>query len=195
MNGAGSTDSVADFSVIVTPAITSFTPTFGGTGKEVTITGTGFTGTTAVKFGPATASFTFDSDTQLTATVPATAKTGAITVTNAAGSAVSTDVFTVATTPPTVTNFSPALGAAGASVTITGTNLSSTTEVDFGGVSASFVVNSATSVTATVPTVAADRRRDERQADGHDRRRRDDDDEDVPGHRGAVDHVVHAWER
>ena len=153
VNGAGSTDSAADFSVIVAPAITSFTPTFGGTGKSVTINGTGFTGTTAVKFGTATATFTFVSDTQLTATVPATAKTGAITVTNPAGSAVSTGVFTVATTPPTVSTFAPLLGAAGASVTITGTNLSTTTEVDFGSVSASFVVNSDTSVTATVPTV------------------------------------------
>ncbi len=153
-NGAGSTDSAADFSVIVTPSITSFTPTFGGTGQQVTITGSGFTGTSAVKFGTGTASFTVDSDTQITATVPATAKTGPITVTTASGSDVSSDTFTVATTPPTVTSFAPLLGAAGASVTITGTNLANTTEVDFGSVSASFVVNSATSVTATVPAVA-----------------------------------------
>ena len=153
VNGAGSTDSVADFSVIVVPTITSFDPTFGGTGKEVTITGTGFTGTTAVKFGTGTASFTFVSDTELDATVTAASKTGPITVTNPAGSAVSDDVFTVATTPPTISSFAPLLGAEGASVTITGTNLSNTTEVDFGGISASFVVNSATSVTATVPSV------------------------------------------
>ncbi len=56
---------------------------------------------------------------------------------------------------PTVTEFSPARGAAGTSVTVTGTNFVCITSVTFNGVSASFTVASATSLTATVPAGAA----------------------------------------
>ena len=152
-NDAGSADSVADFSVIVTPSISSFTPSFGAVGQTVTVNGSGFTGTTAVKIGTGTASFSFVSDTQLTVTVTAASKTGPITVTNPAGSDVSADTFTVVTTPPKITTFAPAFGVLGDHVVITGTNLSNTTDVKFGSVSAAFVVNSGTQVTATVPTV------------------------------------------
>ena len=156
-NTVGTGTSVANFGVVVAPVITSFTPTSGAVGHVVEIDGSGFTGTTAVKFGATSASFSFVSDTELTAPVPTGAKTGQISVTNLVGTAttaaLSPSVFTVASTGPTVTGFSPALGAAGAQVTITGTNLATTTDVEFGSVSASFVINSGTSVTATVPTV------------------------------------------
>jgi uncharacterized repeat protein (TIGR03803 family) len=80
----------------VTPVILSFKPTSGTVGTPVTITGTSFTGTTRVTFGgvPAT-SFSVDSDTQVTATVPAGAKTGRIAITTPGGTAISKDVFTV----------------------------------------------------------------------------------------------------
>ncbi len=56
------------------PTVTSLTPTTGTSagGTSVVITGTNFTGATAVKFGTTNAtSFTVDSDTQITATSPA----------------------------------------------------------------------------------------------------------------------------
>jgi len=53
-----------------------------------------------------------------------------------------------------ITGFSPTSGAPGAHVVITGSGLTQTTKVTFGDVTASFVVNSATQVTATVPTAA-----------------------------------------
>ena len=56
--------------------------------------------------------------------------------------------------PPTISSFSPASGPAGAAVTITGTNLESTTAVTFNGTTASFHVGSARTVTATVPAGA-----------------------------------------
>lgn len=69
-------------------SISDFSP-HGGVSGTVTITGAGFTGATAVSFGgtPA-AGFTVDSDTQITATAPASFSTGPISVT-AVGTATS----------------------------------------------------------------------------------------------------------
>ena len=56
------------------PTVTSVSPNIGPTtgGTTVIITGTGFTGATAVKFGAtAAASYTVNSSTQITATSPA----------------------------------------------------------------------------------------------------------------------------
>src|SRR4029450_4176338 len=59
-----------------------------------------------------------------------------------------------ATSAPTITSFSPTSGPVGATVTINGTNFTGATSVKFNGVSATFIVNSATKITATVPTGA-----------------------------------------
>jgi hypothetical protein len=77
------------------PAIYTFTPKSAAAGAEVTITGTGFTGVTAVSFHDASAKFTINSDTLLTATVPATATTGRIAVDTPAGTGASSASFTV----------------------------------------------------------------------------------------------------
>jgi hypothetical protein len=78
------------------PAITSIAPRSGSIagGTTVTITGTNLTSASAVKFGttPA-ASFTAESDTQITAITPATTTRGKVDVT----------VTTLAGTSPTVT--------------------------------------------------------------------------------------------
>ena len=66
--------------VVSAQTISTFTP-HGGRGEVVTISGTGFTGATSVNFGGvAAASFTVDSDTQITATAPAAFTTGPINV-------------------------------------------------------------------------------------------------------------------
>jgi hypothetical protein len=52
---------------------------------------------------------------------------------------------------PVVTAVSPASGAAGTLVTITGSNFSNTTAVDFGTVPAAFTFISPSEITATVP--------------------------------------------
>ena len=80
----------------VVPVILSFSPTSGTVGTKVTITGTSFTGATKVTFGGVKATtFSVDSDTQITATVPTGAKTGRIQVTTPGGTATSPGVFTV----------------------------------------------------------------------------------------------------
>ena len=56
--------------------------------------------------------------------------------------------------PPTITGLVPALGPVGATVTLTGTNLTGATAVKFNGTSASFTVTSSTQIAATVPVGA-----------------------------------------
>lgn len=81
--------------VSVGPTISGFNPTSGAVGATVTVYGSGFTGTTEVDFNGASASYTVVSDTVLTATVPAGATTGAISIQTGSGVVVSTSSFTV----------------------------------------------------------------------------------------------------
>jgi uncharacterized repeat protein (TIGR03803 family) len=69
--------------------------TSGRAGKVIQILGNGLTGTTSVKFGTGSASFTVVSDTFMTAVVPATGTTGAVTVTTPSGFRVSSKTFRV----------------------------------------------------------------------------------------------------
>jgi IPT/TIG domain len=142
--------------VPVPPSINNFSPLSGSVGTSVTITGSHFTGATAVGFGGVAATqFTVDSDTQITATVPAGATTGPITVSTPAGSGASATTFQVSGVP-SITGFTPASGVAGTVVTITGSSFTGATAVSFGGVNAtSFTVVSAVQITATVPASAA----------------------------------------
>ncbi len=89
----GSLQSNKIFRVI--PQIKSFTPTSGPAGTVVTITGVSLTQSTQITFAGKVAIPTVNSDTQVTATVPAGAKTGKITVTTAGGTATSSGTFTV----------------------------------------------------------------------------------------------------
>lgn len=74
-------------SVVQEPSITSFTPEEAATGGAISISGSHFENTTSVQFGGVeAASFSIDSDTNITAIVPAGAISGDITVTNSAGS-------------------------------------------------------------------------------------------------------------
>jgi uncharacterized repeat protein (TIGR03803 family) len=79
----------------VTPKVTTFSPASGPVGTSVTITGASLTQTSKVAFGGKTATFTVDSDTQVTATVPTGAVTGRIAITTAGGTASSATSFTV----------------------------------------------------------------------------------------------------
>jgi hypothetical protein len=74
--------------------VTSFTPASGGAGTVVTLSGSGFTGATAVLFnGVAASSLTVVSDIQITAVVPSGSTTGVITVQNGVCSGSSTASF------------------------------------------------------------------------------------------------------
>jgi hypothetical protein len=135
------------------PTVTNFTPSSGPVGTSVTVSGTNFTGASAVRFNGVSASFTVTSASTITATVPAGAATGPISATTSAGTASSASSFTVID-PPTITSFTPTSGRVGTSVTISGTNFTGATAVLFNGTSAAFTVGSATTITATVPAGA-----------------------------------------
>lgn len=79
----------------VIPTFKTFAPTSGPVGTPVTLTGTGLMQTRKVTFNGTSASFTVNSDTQVTATVPTGATTGKIDITTLGGGAISSTVFTV----------------------------------------------------------------------------------------------------
>jgi len=160
--GTSATGTADHYTYAAVPTVTSVSPTAGPTagGTTVTITGTAFTNATAVKFGATNAtSFTVNSATSVTATAPAeAAATVDITVTTAGGTSPAnpTDQYAYLGVP-TVTSVSPTSGPAGGgnTVTITGTNLTGATAVNFGTAAAAITTDSATSITATAPAETA----------------------------------------
>lgn len=77
-------------------AISSFSPTSGRFGTAVAISGSNLIGATGVDFnGVAAQQFTVDSSTRITATVPAGATTGRISITTADGTVNGAGLFTV----------------------------------------------------------------------------------------------------
>lgn len=131
-------------------------------GTTVVLTGTNFSATdlTVTFGGEPAASFVRDSATQITAVTPARpAGAQAIVVSNSDGpSAASAFTFEGV---PTITTLNPAtdVAAGGGSIVITGTGFLSVTGaagVKFGGTNAtSYVVNSATQITAVAPAKTA----------------------------------------
>jgi len=123
----------------------------GKVGAAIMILGNDLIGTTGVSFDGTPANFNVNANSYLTATVPNGATTGAITVAAPGGTLTSNQNFRVL---PQFTSFSPSSGPVGTPVTITGVSLTQTTAVTFGGVAASFTVDSDTQVIAMVPVGA-----------------------------------------
>jgi hypothetical protein len=138
------------FNYIPPPIISSFSTSSGGTGSVVLITGTNFINVTSVTFGgTVAASFVVNSATSISAIV-GTGSTGIVSVTTSYGKANSTDRFNFIA-KPVISSFSPVSAKKSAKVTIIGANFTNATNVIFGDTpAASFIVNSATSITATL---------------------------------------------
>lgn len=138
----------------VPPTITSFTPSnaCASSSQTVVITGTNFTGATAVTIGgTAAAAFVVNSATQITATIGA-GTTGTIQVTTPGGTATSAATFTVnplPANPGNPTSNSPQCNPPGVTLTRTGTPLAGVTwywQTTAGGTS---IANSAATFVAT----------------------------------------------
>src|SRR5690348_8621350 len=105
---------------VTVPVVQSLTPVSGPVDTEVTITGSGFTGATAVTFNgtPAPNRFTVVSASEISASVPLDASTGPVEVTGPGGTSPATETFTVTpaivvwppNTPPTTNIFVEGFG-------------------------------------------------------------------------------------
>jgi flagellar hook assembly protein FlgD len=153
----GSTSPVLSIEIMppapVLPTIASFTPDKGPVGSQVTITGTELGGTIGVTFNGSPAAFIVESNTQIRATVPASASNGKISVANAEGTVFSASDFTV-TAPPVINSFAPASGQEGVEVTIVGNYFNDATAVSIKGKAAAFVIDSNSQIRAYVPASA-----------------------------------------
>lgn len=162
-NGTSATGPADRFTYLSPPSVTGLSPAAGptGGGTSVVLTGTNFTGATAVTFGgTAASSFTVDSATQITATAPAGAAGGVnVRVTGPGGTSTigGGNLYTYVN-PPTIAAIAPSGGptSGSTSVVITGTNLVGASSVHFGSTAASsFTVDSATQITAVSPASSA----------------------------------------
>ncbi len=149
--GTHNTGTLYSLNASLTP-YAALLPASGRVGKSIDILGQKFNSATGVSFNGKAAAYKIVSDTYVTATVPAGATTGIVTVTIPGGNLRSKQTFRVT---PSIKSFTPSSGPVGTPVAITGVSLTQTTKVTFGAVKATtVVVNSDTQVTATVPSGA-----------------------------------------
>ena len=97
-HGRGAFIGVAPVGNLDPPTLTSFAPDCEAIGNTVTLTGTNFAQVVSVEFNGTPATFSLNSSTEIEAVVPTGASTGQITVTTAAGTAISVDDFVVINT-------------------------------------------------------------------------------------------------
>lgn len=122
-------------------------------GNTVTLSGVNLSGATAVAFGANSATPTVVNDGSLDVAVPAAAVAGPVSVTvTTPGGTVDGLTYNYVDSP-TVATISPTSGttAGGTVVSITGTSLSTTTSVTFGGTPANFGVISDTEISVRTP--------------------------------------------
>lgn len=125
---------------VTAPTISGFSPSSGAVGASIIITGTSFINVTNVTFGGVQANtYTVNSSSQITATVPLGAVSGVISVTTATGSASSSSSFTVVT-PYTLTITPSGYGTGTITSNVGGINCPGTCTAQ---------LNSGTSVTLT----------------------------------------------
>ncbi len=160
--GGASTAGSAQFSYIAPPTVNSVAPSSGPAagGTAVTLTGTGFTGATSVRFGGVAATgLTVLNDSTITVNAPSgSAGTVDVTVTTPGGTSSfrSADQFTYLAAP-SISGISPTAGplAGGTSVILTGSGFTGATGVRFGATAASFTFSNDHQITATSPANGA----------------------------------------
>ncbi|MEU9497111.1 IPT/TIG domain-containing protein [Streptomyces sp. NPDC048196] len=151
----GGTSNPLPFFYVGAPFKSSLSPVTGPTagGDTVTITGTGLSTATSVAFGAASAAPTVINDSQLTVTVPAGAAAGSVGVSVTTAGGTNNGLSYTYVDAPTVTSLTPTAGptSGGTGVTITGTQLTTTQSVSFGGAPAPFDVINDTTISAVTP--------------------------------------------
>lgn len=139
-------------------SVTGFSPTSGKPGTAVTISGTGFSETSAsntVKFNGVSATVISSTSTTISTTVPTSATSGKVSVATGGATASSSDDFIVIS--HTITSVAPTSGLVGAPITITGTDFSTTLAnnmVKFNNTAATVTAATATTLSVNVPAGA-----------------------------------------
>jgi len=129
-------------------AISTYSPNSGKTGDTVTISGTGLASVSAVYFNGVSATFSLSGATSLSATVPAGATSGPLTLTSG-GQTVLLGNFAVLSTVPALRKFSTPVAAPGMTVSLSGSGFDVQTDGEN-----TVTVNG---VNARIAAVAADR--------------------------------------
>jgi RHS repeat-associated protein len=137
------------------PWISGISPTTARVGTQVQVNGSGFGATqvssTLTFYQGGTTTIVSWSDTQIVAVVPATATTGAVSLTES-GVTSNTDVV-LTVPPPQITSISPASGNIGTQVTVNGSGLQATqgsSSITFNGRSGTVGTWSDTQIVATI---------------------------------------------
>lgn len=140
------------------PVVTSVTPASGPANvfTPITITGSGFTGTSAIAIGPTslgTGDWLVVNDTTITTQAPqGTAGAVSVQVTTSGGSSAANKLYTYLPSPPAIAGISPNSGstAGGTQVTISGTGFTGATNINIGGVPLTAInIKSDTAIIAT----------------------------------------------
>jgi YD repeat-containing protein len=142
-------------------SVIGFIPQAGPVSSSVTISGTAFSTTPSlntVQFNGTSATVSAATATQLIVTVPSGATTGSISVTAPSGAATSSTSFTVtsSTGTPTISGFTPSIGAVGTAISISGTNfdVAANDKTRFNVALATATSATSSSVSTSVPTGA-----------------------------------------
>lgn len=147
-------ESVSDSVFVVqepTPTITSFSPTSGQLGTQVTLTGNHFNGVSSVLLGGKEAAFQIVADSQILITVPADGMTGSLRVESPSGDAETESLFYC---PASIDSFEPLKAIPGSELMIQGANFTGTSRVRIGGKEAEILSVSLSGILATVPSDA-----------------------------------------
>ncbi|MFG2627007.1 IPT/TIG domain-containing protein [Streptomyces sp. NPDC048473] len=152
---SGGTSNPIPFFYVGAPFKSGLSVSSGATagGNTVVISGNGLSTATGVAFGANTATPTVLSDSQISVVVPAGAAAGPVGVSVTTAGGTNNGLSYTYIDDPTITVITPASGptSGGTAVTITGTNLTSTSQVTFDAVPAPFSVINATTVSAVTP--------------------------------------------
>ena len=128
----------------------------GTTGSNLTIYGTDICSNPTVTINGTNATVDSSNSTQIIVTVPSNATTGQVIVTCGSNQII-VGTFTVASTAPSISGFTPTIGSAGTVVTINGSNfqtVASSDSVRFGNAFGQTGSATTTTLTATVPSPA-----------------------------------------
>jgi len=155
-NAGGSAHSASTFSEVVpVTKVTTIAPSIALSGATVAISGTGLLCTKSVSVGVAAASFSAISQSSLRFTVPEQAVNDTVRIGTVDGRVVTGPRLTIAKAPE-ISGVSPLHAFPGATVTVTGRNLTSTTKLLINGLNLSSIkFLSPTQMTGVLPANSA----------------------------------------